>query len=62
MAETLQKNRIAHWDREMPTAIGGDYLTEDQAAALRAFIERLANTPRKPHTARTAAAETKRAR
>jgi hypothetical protein len=62
MAETLQKNRIAQWDREMPTAIGGDYLTEDQAAALRAFIERLANTPRKPLTGRTAAAETKRAR
>ncbi len=42
MAETLYQNRIANWDRELPTAIGGDYLTEDQAAALRAFLERLA--------------------
>ena len=48
MAETLYRNRIADWNRESPTAIGGDYLTEDQAAALRAFLERMANAPRKP--------------
>jgi len=62
MAETLQKNRIAQRDREMPTAIGGDYLTEDQAAALRAFLERLANAPNKLTTTRSGAADTKRAR
>ena len=62
MAETLQKNRIAAWDHESPTAIGGDYLTEDQAAALRSFIERLANTPRKANVVRTGSSETKRAR
>ena len=54
MAETLQKNRIAAWDRELPTAIGGDYLTEDQAAALRSFLERLASTPRKADRSRRA--------
>ncbi|HEX4148454.1 MAG TPA: hypothetical protein VHY20_05680 [Pirellulales bacterium] len=62
MAEMLQKNRIAAWNRELPTAIGGDYLTEDQAAALRSFLERLANTPRKPATVRTGSSDTKRAR
>jgi hypothetical protein len=62
MAETLHKNRIADWNRESPTAIGGDYLTEDQAAALRAFLERLANTPRKSVATRSGAAEIKRSR
>jgi hypothetical protein len=62
MAETLYQNRIAKWDRESPTAIGGDYLTEDQAAALRAFLERLANTPRKSASPRSGPADAKRSR
>ncbi len=62
MAETLHKNRIAVWDRESPTAIGGDYLTEDQAAALRAFLERLASTPRKAVSLRSGPADGKRSR
>jgi hypothetical protein len=62
MAETLYQNRIANWDRELPTAIGGDYLTEDQAAALRAFLERLASTPRKSVTPRNGPADPKRSR
>jgi hypothetical protein len=62
MAETLHKNRIANWNRESPTAIGGDYLTEDQAAALRAFLERLASTPRKSAGSRNGPTDTKRSR
>jgi hypothetical protein len=62
MAETLYKNRIGNWDRESPTAIGGDYLTEDQAAALRAFLERLASTPRKPAVPRSGPTDIKRGR
>ena len=60
MAETLYKNRIADWNHGSPTAIGGDYLTEDQAAALRAFLERLANTPRKPVSPRSGPTDTNR--
>ncbi len=59
MAETLFRNRIANWSREAPMAIGGDYLTEDQAAALRAFLERNEFAPRMPTGLRTPPVETK---
>jgi hypothetical protein len=38
-------DRVGRRSVESPTAIGGDYLTEEQAAALRKFIERMHRRP-----------------